>query len=187
GVLLGYALASPDGYRAGGSGRRGGVSCGEDQVPDVTGTCVDAEIAHNVYVFSGPPLTTGDQTPPELPKPKVEYNILYVHTPEQPAAPAPLLVGPPQQRFIVYVLSKIGEQQEPRIIEVPAGPSQDPEVIFVNYNDGDNPDLGRGLTLQDVLDSEAEQGGGVRTGGASGGGGGEGGGGSTGGGRYRYY
>ncbi|MCL4155069.1 UNVERIFIED_CONTAM: hypothetical protein GTU68_016700 [Idotea baltica] len=53
-------------------------------------------------------------------------------------------------------MTKIGQQGQ-QVIQVPARPNQQPGVFYVNYNDGDNPDLG-GVRLQDILAQQGQQG-----------------------------
>merc|ERR1719187_2229215 len=67
------------------------------------------------------------------------------------AAAAPLIVLPPQQRNVVYILSKRPEAQAQQVIDIPAQ-NQAPEVYFVNYND-ENEDLQLpgGFNLQSAL------------------------------------
>ncbi|MCL4154723.1 UNVERIFIED_CONTAM: hypothetical protein GTU68_012865, partial [Idotea baltica] len=132
------------------------INCPEGQALDGTGVCVQAEIGQNVFIYNGPAIEPSYQPTPYVPRPRIEYNIVYVHTPEQPAGPDPIVIPPPKQRYIVYVLTKIGQQGQ-QVIQVPAGPNQEPEVYYVNYNDGDNPTIG-GNSLQDILAQQGQQG-----------------------------
>ncbi|MCL4146880.1 UNVERIFIED_CONTAM: hypothetical protein GTU68_014549, partial [Idotea baltica] len=127
---------------------------------------------------------------PYVPQPKIVYNTVYVNTPDQSAGSDPIVIPPPQQRYIVYVMTKIG-QQEQQVIQVPAGDNEEPGVFYVNYNEGDDFQLGD-LSLQEVLAQQGQQGqeissGGGRGGGGGGRGGGGGGRGGGGGGGGGYY
>merc|ERR1712002_491759 len=119
-----------------GGGFGGGVtSCGEGQVLHVDGTCVTPQVTRNVYVFAAPQQQFQPGPPPQIPQPKVNYNIVFVRTPENAQGQEPIVVPPPQQKTLVYVLSKKQAIQGQQLIEVPAGPAQQPEVFYVNYND----------------------------------------------------
>ena len=86
------------------------------------------------------------------------------------------MVPPPLQKTLIYVLNKAGEIEEQRVIEMDS-PVQQPEVYYVNYNEGDNPTLPGGIDLNSALATSAQQGqvvggGGGGRGGQRGGGGG---------------
>ncbi|MCL4138184.1 UNVERIFIED_CONTAM: hypothetical protein GTU68_043521, partial [Idotea baltica] len=139
----------------GGGGGGGGVPPKEGslggQALDASGHCAEATFSRSVFVYSGPPTTTSSAGPsPPVPKPEVNYNLVFVKTPERGPPRTPIVVPPPQVKTIVYVLTKIGQPGQ-HVIEVPAGPGQSPEVYYVNYSEGDNPDLGQGLSLQEIL------------------------------------
>merc|ERR1739838_612673 len=53
----------------------------------------------------------------------------------------------------------MGEDGGQRVIEVPAGPASNPEVYFVNYGPGENPQLPGGVNLQTALGAAAAPGG----------------------------
>ena len=144
----------------GGSGYGGngsGVTCSGNQIPDANGICVDPEVLQNVFVYNSPSTPPPYVPRPYIPKPKLEVDVVYVRTPEQPETPEPIVIPPPQKRTLVYVLTKNGETEQ-RVIEVPAGPGQTPQVFYVNYDEGDNPVVGGGLTLQEVLSQQGQQG-----------------------------
>ncbi|MCL4167151.1 UNVERIFIED_CONTAM: hypothetical protein GTU68_024413, partial [Idotea baltica] len=171
-----------DGIGRGGGGeeRRGGgavytisgdgnVKCTLRQVIDESGACVDATVSKTIFLYESPfPDYEEDLPAPKVPKPKLDVNYVFVRTPQQPPAPDPVVVPPPQQRTLVYVLTKNG-QKEQQVIEVPTRPGQPPDVFYVNYNEGDNPLLAGGLTLREVLAHKRRQGQVIR-GGSSGGG-----------------
>ncbi|MCL4142687.1 UNVERIFIED_CONTAM: hypothetical protein GTU68_005025, partial [Idotea baltica] len=133
-----------------------GGGCSQGLVRHVDGSCVQPTVSRNVYLYSAPRIQYKVGPRPEIPAPKVDYNVVFVRTPEGPQAIDPIVVPPPQQKTLVYVLTKSGEIEQ-KVIEVPAGPSDAPEVIYVNYNDGDNPQLAGGLDLQSALASASSQ------------------------------
>ncbi|MCL4128304.1 UNVERIFIED_CONTAM: hypothetical protein GTU68_041790, partial [Idotea baltica] len=169
-------FGSGGGSFGGGGGFGGGFggSCGQGQVRHVDGSCVEPIVNRNVYLYNAPRIQHNVGPKPQIPKPKVEYNVVFVRTPEGPQGQKPIVVPPPQQKTLVYVLTKSGTLDQ-QVIEVPAGPNQSPEVFYINYNEGDNPQLAGGLDLQSALASANAQQGQV-IGGGSGGGGGFGGG-----------
>jgi hypothetical protein len=87
----------------------------------------------------------------------VHYNFVFVRTPEQGLGPKPIIAPPPQQKTLVYLLSKRPDAQAQQVIEVPANPTQ-PEVYFVNYNEGENAKLPGGIDLHTALSQSAQQG-----------------------------
>ncbi|XP_063593917.1 uncharacterized protein LOC134770919 [Penaeus indicus] len=139
-----------------GSGIAFDTECQAGEVRHVDGSCVVPEITRKVFVFSVPKQEREptDSTV-DLPPPKVEHNILFVRLPEGGVGPEPIVVPPPRQENIIYVLNKQGEQGQ-RVIEVPAHPPTEPEVYFVNYEEGENPTLPGGLDLQTALGSAAD-------------------------------
>ncbi|XP_042885043.1 uncharacterized protein LOC122261446 [Penaeus japonicus] len=98
--------------------------------------------------------------PPSVPPPKVEHNILFVRVPEAAPAPDPIVVPPPRQNNVVYVLNK-QEEQAQQVIEVTPHPAADPEIYFVNYQEGENPTLPLGVDLETALSVASAAGGDV--------------------------
>ncbi|CAL4124114.1 unnamed protein product, partial [Meganyctiphanes norvegica] len=147
---------------AGGSGGFGvggvAANCADDEVLHVDGKCVKPVVSRNIFVYAAPAVTQQQGPAPEIPKPKVEYNIVFVRTPEQAEGAEPIIIPPPQQKTLVYVLSKKGGAVGPQVIEVPAGPGHQPEVYYVNYADGENPTLPGGVDLQQALSAAATTG-----------------------------
>jgi len=130
--------------------------CPDDQIRHVDGKCHTPVVTRNVFVYAAPENAVDLGPAPELPAPKVEYNIVFVRTPEFIEGADPIVVPPPQKKTLVYVLSKkqiLGGQQ---VIEVPSGQVQNPEVFYVNYRDGENPELPGGINLQDALNAAAD-------------------------------
>lgn len=130
--------------------------CKEGEVRHVDGSCIVPEITRKVYVVSVPKQTPQpSDSLPDLPPPRVDHNILFVRLPEGGVGPDPVVVPPPRQNNIVYVLSKRNQNGQ-RVIEVPAPPPSEPEIYFVNYDDGENPTLPGGLDLETALGSAVE-------------------------------
>ncbi|XP_063593987.1 uncharacterized protein LOC134770991 [Penaeus indicus] len=169
----GYDLGAPsgEGFSAGaglltggaggadlGSGEGAITGCRDGEVLHVDGTCVTPEITRKVYLFTVPEQEQSVGPPPSIPPPAVEHNILFVRLPEEGPAPEPIVLPPPRQNNIVYVLNK-QDQQVQQVIEVPAQPQADPEIYFVNYQDGENPTLPIGVDLETALSSAAAAGG----------------------------
>ncbi|XP_037791949.1 pupal cuticle protein 36-like [Penaeus monodon] len=134
------------------------AGCKEGEILHVDGTCVVPEVSRKVFVVDVPQQQQLSGPPPSVPPPKVDHNILFVRLPEEGLAPEPIVVPPPRQNNIVYVLNKQNEQAQ-RVIEVEAPPPSEPEIYFVNYDDGENPTLPGGIDLLTALGSAAETGG----------------------------
>ncbi|KAL7630991.1 UNVERIFIED_CONTAM: hypothetical protein RMT77_018719 [Armadillidium vulgare] len=146
-----------------------GIRCGPGQIHHLDGRCVSPQVTRSVYVYSAPKLPVARLPRPLIPKPRINYNVVFVRTPDFHGDLEPIVVPPPQQKTLVYVLTRNGQIGQ-KVIEIPAGPEQRPEVFYVNYNDGDNPVLHGGLTLQDGLRSAVNHQGRIIGGGGFGGG-----------------
>ena len=113
--------------------------------------------------------------------PKVHVNYVFVRTQNSAGGSNAVVVPPPKQKTLVYVLNQRAGTQGQQVIEVPSAPVQ-PEVFFVNYDEGDDTQLPGGVSLQQALSQSQQQG---QTIGAGGGGFSSGGGGfSSGGGGF---
>ncbi|XP_064089887.1 uncharacterized protein LOC135203867 [Macrobrachium nipponense] len=129
-------------------------SCPDGQILHVDGRCVTPEVTRNMFVYSAPEVEPKIITAPkDLPLPKVEHNIVFIHTEELNAGLEPIIVPPPQRKHIIYVLNEESGQQGPRLIEVTAPPPRNPEVYFVNYADGQTPTLPDGIDFEEALKS----------------------------------
>ncbi|XP_042879572.1 uncharacterized protein LOC122257995 [Penaeus japonicus] len=130
--------------------------CKDGEIRHVDGSCIVPEITRKVYVVSVPKQSPQpSDSLPDIPPPRVDHNILFVRLPEGGVGPDPIVVPPPRQNNIVYVLSK-NSQNGQRVIEVPAPPPSEPEIYFVNYDDGENPTLPGGVDLETALGSAVE-------------------------------
>ncbi|KAL7631250.1 UNVERIFIED_CONTAM: hypothetical protein RMT77_018450 [Armadillidium vulgare] len=170
--LVAYAAAVPPSYGPPPlpiGGGYGGQSCGPNEVLHVDGTCVIPIINKNIYLYAAPEIPPVYAPPPHIPKPQIDYNIVFVKTPDLPDDLEPIVVPPPQQKTLVYVLNKAGEIKGQEVIEVPSIPTK-PEVFYINYKDGENLQLPGGLDIQTALANAAPQQGQVIGGFGSGGG-----------------
>lgn len=142
--LRGYSLPTPTGP----SVHLGGCSGG--QVRHADGRCVTPRENRRVFLYEVPPNTVFSSAPTNIPEPTVDTNILLLRTPHGFLGPDPVVVPPPRQQHVVYVLNKQSEHGQ-RVIEVTAPPPAEPEVYFVNYAEGENPTLPSGVDLQSAL------------------------------------
>ncbi|XP_068230713.1 uncharacterized protein [Palaemon carinicauda] len=163
-LLPTYSLPSPPSPNGGGGGGGGGYgngqngqSCGPEQVLHSDGRCVTPEVTRHIYVYNVPQIPTPPGPTPQIPLPKVEHNIVFVRLPEEQGELEPIVVPPPQQKNIIYVLDKKTPSNGPIVIDVPAPPKSNPEVYFVNYGNGENPTLPTGEDLQSALANSAHE------------------------------
>lgn len=132
--------------------------CGVDEARDYEGKCVKARISRSLFVFSAPPpLKVPIRPPRTLPDPKIHYNYVFIRTRKPIGGLKPIIAQPPEQKTLIYVLSKQPGEYNQEVIDVPIVPVE-PEVYFVNYGPGDNPKLPGGISLQDALNQKAQQG-----------------------------
>ena len=117
------------------------------------------KVSKNIYLYNAPdiPVAKGPFKG-ELPLPKVHYNFVFIKTPEIGKGLKPVVVPPPKQKTLVYVLSERPPHLDQEVIEVPTEPTK-PEVFFISYKDGDNPTLPGGIDLQTALSQSATAGG----------------------------
>lgn len=147
------------------------IICNDGQVLSLDGNCVTPKVHRQVYVFTPPHRPRVTLPRPSLPTPEVITNVVFIRVPEEEDSAEPIVVPPPQEKHVVYVLNKRKPAQAQRVIQVPAGPPSNPEVYFVHYKDGENPQLPGGLDLQTALSKAAHAGGRVIDGGDGFGGG----------------
>ncbi|XP_066986811.1 uncharacterized protein [Macrobrachium rosenbergii] len=126
--------------------------CADGQVLHVDGQCVTPLITRSIYLFNVPQQASkAAGPPPPVPLPKVDHNVIFVRVPEDQRGPDPIVVPPPQQKNIVYVLKKKTKLSGPKVIEVTAPPKTNPDVYFLGYDHGENPILPTGEDLASVL------------------------------------
>lgn len=126
------------------------VTCDVGQVRHVDGNCAVPEISRSIFLYDPPkqPRRRSGR-PPLLPPPRLERNIMFVKLPR--GGPRnPVIIPPPKQSTIVYVLNKVNKRDR-KVVELPAIPPSEPEVFFVNYDDGKNPSLPGGYDLESAL------------------------------------
>ncbi|XP_047487236.1 pupal cuticle protein 36-like [Penaeus chinensis] len=141
--------------------------CQDGQILHVDGSCVTPVITRKVYLYDAPEVPAGPGgPPPSVPPPKVEHNILFVRVPEAAPPPEPIIVPPARQENVVYVLNK-QEEESQQVIEVTPHPASDPEIYFVNYQEGENPTLPLGVDLETALSVASAAGGDVIGGGGA--------------------
>jgi len=118
----------------------------------------EPEITRNIYLYAAPAQAPAPVGPaPQLPARKVHYNFVFVRTSNLAGGAKPIVAPAPQQKTLVYLLSKRPGPGQQEVIEVPHNPTQ-PEVFFVNYDDGDNTQLPGGVSLQQALSQSVQQG-----------------------------
>jgi len=133
-----------------GEGGYGQSQCREGEIRKSDGQCGRPIITRNLYLYNAPKLEQRYGPPPAMPDPKIHYNFVFVKTPQNIDGVQPIVAPPPQQKTLVYVLSKKPGAQQQKVIEVPQKPTK-PEVFFVAYDHGDNPELPGGIDLQTAL------------------------------------
>ncbi|XP_018014592.1 uncharacterized protein LOC108671546 [Hyalella azteca] len=132
--------------------------CGDGLLADARGDCVEPQIVRNVYLYAAPKQERKFKTLKSVPKPKIEYNIVFVRSPDKDALFKPLVAPAPQQKTLVYVLNKKLAAEDQDLIEVPVHPKLEPEVYFVNYGEDENPQLPGGIDLRTALSEVALEG-----------------------------
>ena len=125
--------------------------CPKNYVYDAKGKCAEPQIEKRYFIFGAPTKPFEVQSRSYTPKPKIRYNIIILK-PQKTPETGPIIVPPPQEKTLVYVLSKKSENPKQDIIKVPFKP-QTPEVYYVNYNENENPTLpgGIGIDLKSAL------------------------------------
>ncbi|XP_047487110.1 uncharacterized protein LOC125037919 [Penaeus chinensis] len=156
-VLVAAVSAIPEGYKLPRPSNPFFIpgDCSDGQVLHVDGRCVTPQVVKRVFVYDVPLNVADVKKPQYIPEPKVERNMIFVRLPDDSVGPEPIVVPPPRQQHVIYVLNKQLEQDQ-RVIEIPAPPPSDPEVFFVNYAEGENPTLPGGGDLQTALGSAVQ-------------------------------
>ncbi|XP_027206527.2 putative per-hexamer repeat protein 5 [Penaeus vannamei] len=128
--------------------------CRGGQVRYVDGRCVTPRVNRRVFLYDVPSnvQTSG---PVNIPDPHVETNIVLIRTPEGGLGQQPVVIPPPRQNHVVYILNK-QNREGPGVIEVPSSGPSTPEVYFVNYAEGENPTLPGGVDLQSALQAASQ-------------------------------
>jgi len=158
----------------GGSGGAGvGVSfgdgCGNGQIRGSNGGCIEPQITRNMYLYAAPAVNVETLPARNLPNPKVHLNYVFVRTENAVGGSRPVVVPPPKQKTLVYVLNRRPSAAQQEVIEVQQTPTA-PELFFVNYDEGDDTQLPGGVSLQQALSQSVQQGQVIRGSGGIGGG-----------------
>jgi len=161
-ALVAAAVAAPQGYSAPAvqvapTFLPGPVACGPGEVARGDGSCARPLVTRNLYLYNAPEQRAVVTGPTNYPVPKVHYNFVFVRTADQGHGVRPVIAPAPQQKTLVYLLSKRPSAQQQEVIEVESTPTQ-PEVFFVQYSDGENAQLPGGIDLQTALSQAAHQG-----------------------------
>jgi len=121
------------------------------------GNCVTPQVTRNMYLYRAP--TQHVETIPAryVSNPKVHLNYVFVRTQNAVGGSRPVVVPPPKQKTLVYVLNRRPSTAQQEVIEVPSAPTR-PELFFVNYDEGDDAQLPGGVSLQEALSQSVQQG-----------------------------
>jgi len=131
--------------------RKEKISCGSGLLRNIHNECVEPEVVRNTYWFSAPVDKPVERKGRIIaPKPKIEYNVVFVRSHDTEHA-KPVVVPPPQQKTLIYVLRKTkGDSRG--LLKVPTHPKLKPEVFYVNYEDeNDDQVLPGGIDLRSAL------------------------------------
>jgi len=122
------------------------------------GSCQAAQITKNIYLYAGQEQAAVAASKAIIKaNPKVNLNFVFVKTAGSVAASAPVVVPPPKQKTLVYVLNRRVAAGKGEVINLDSKPTK-PQVYFVNYEEGDTADLPGGVTLQEALSQSVQQG-----------------------------
>jgi len=134
-----------------------GGDCPGGQVLHADGNCVVPEVSQNTYLYKVPAQTVETLPPTNLPTPKVHLNYVFIRNDQAAAASKPVVIPPPKQKTLIYLLSRTPVPKQADVIEVPSAPVA-PEVFFVTYDEGDDTaQLPGGITLREGLEQSIQQ------------------------------
>jgi len=125
-------------------------SCEAGLVRRADGACVKPVVVKNLFLYNSPAPRVTYLPPRYIPDPRVNVNYVFVRTSGAVVDPKPLVAAPPKQKTLVYLLNKNLEPVEREVIQVEAE-NEEPDVYFVNYNEGENPELPGGIDLKTAL------------------------------------
>ncbi|KAF2366947.1 protein of unknown function DUF243 [Trinorchestia longiramus] len=121
----------------------------------IHGKCVVPAVSQDLFLFKAPSYKVHNKKAFFNHKPKVHFNLVFIRAPTyENHQTKPIVVPPPKQQTLVYLLSKKPHGFKQDVIEVPLDPAK-PEVFFVDYKDGDNPVLPGGIDLKTALSQAA--------------------------------
>merc|ERR1719446_1449609 len=129
--------SSGGGFISGGGGAAGsfdfGDGCGGGQIRSAGGQCITPQVTRNLYLYKAPQQSDQTLPPRNIPNPKVHLNYVFVRTQNSVGGSNAVVVPPPKQKTLVYVLNRRPDALNQEVIEVPSAPVK-PEVFFVNYD-----------------------------------------------------
>jgi len=158
-------FGSDEGFGSEGRGVSfGGCPNGEARAYD--GSCVKAKVTRNLFLYTAPKHQVETLKPKDIPSPKVHVNYVFVRTQDNISSRRPVVVPPPKQKTLVYVLSRRPSAAEQEVIEVDSKPIA-PELFFVQYNEGEDAELPGGVSLQEALSASVQEGTAFSSGGGS--------------------
>ena len=120
---------------------------------DINGNCIIPKSTRTFFSFEPTKKQIFD-TKLTAPKPHLIYNIVLIRLKKDSNMKEYIVVPPPLEKTVIYILNKSNHKVERRVIEFPLN-SALPEVHFINYKEGDNPVLPNGMDLESVLSSSA--------------------------------
>lgn len=120
------------------------------------GECVVPIVSKNVYLFNAPKPPKRVVYPAKnIPHPKIHYNYVFLKAPDALQRAKPVVIPPPRQKTLIYLLTKRNHGGIRQVIEIPSVPAE-PEVYFVTYKDGENLDLPGGIDLHTALSQSSK-------------------------------
>ena len=126
----------------------------EGETKQRNGSCAPAEVTRKISLHSAPKILENGLQGMHS-NPKLHYNFVVVKVPKADENSKHPVVPPPQQKTHIFVLNKETESENQEYINTPSQHVES-KVFFINYKEGDNPDLPGGIKLQEAL-SQPEQ------------------------------
>ncbi|XP_047736523.1 pupal cuticle protein 36 [Hyalella azteca] len=151
----GFESGFQSGFESGIGGAHNFGPCPKGLERTIHGQCVPPAVSQDLFLFKAPSYRVHHQKAHFEHKPKVHLNLVFIRAPTYEGEKTnPIIVPPPRQQTLVYLLSKKPHGFKQDVIEVPFDPTK-PEVFFVDYKDGDNPVLPGGIDLRTALTQSA--------------------------------
>ncbi|XP_068219346.1 uncharacterized protein [Palaemon carinicauda] len=136
------------------SGQWRGTRCPKGQVHQFFGgPCVTPRIERKFWLHEEPRTTSVTPSRPEIPQPTVEYNYIFIRAQEKKDEEDHIIIPPPQKKHVIFVLNKEHDHHDRKIVQFPESEAHNPEVVFINYADGETPILPDGINFHDALRS----------------------------------
>lgn len=104
------------------------VHCNVGRVDD---RCVTVRNNLRIFLYDAPERPARLRRPIFFPEPSIESNVLLVRLPKREEKA--IIVPPPLQHHVVYVLNKVSH---PQVIEARTPVATNPKVYYVNYDEG---------------------------------------------------